>query len=114
MTSGVIPEDVDWPTLDELKQMLDVGETDVWDGEATSSEGMTRLTALLTAAIDIVKDDIGDWDEDTDYPDTRLAKAALTMAVLLAQKPGMNAGDLRKDPTYAALMVGKHNVFGIA
>lgn len=105
---------VDWPELDELKQMLDTGPTTDWDGVETSGELATRLTRLLEAAIDIVKDDVGDWDDDADFPDARLAQAALQMAVLMAQKPGMNAGLLRKDPTYSTLMVGKHRTFGVS
>ena len=105
---------VDWPELDELKQMLDTGPTEDWDGAETSGTGTTRLSRLLAAAIAIVKDDVGDWDEDGDWPDENLAQAALQMAVLMAQKPGLNAAQLRKDPTYATLMVGKHRTFGLS
>ena len=53
---------IDWPQLDELKQVLDV-ESDDWDGSEDSGDGPTRLTSLLQTAIAKVKQDVGNWDE---------------------------------------------------
>ena len=45
---------IDWPQLDELKQVLDV-ESDDWDWSEDSGDGPTRLTSLLQTAIAKVK-----------------------------------------------------------
>jgi hypothetical protein len=110
----------DWPLLDELKQVLDVDpESDAWDGDYDE----TRLTRLLTAAIDAVKDDIGAWDETYDFPTTRQAQAALRMAELMALKPEVAAAvsgvgrvpaAVATDPVYRKLMSGSRRKFGIA
>lgn len=101
-----------WPELDELKQLLDLEGTDAWDGDGEEEEP-TRLSRLLLAAIDKVKADVGDWDEDTDVPDSRLAQAALRMAELLALKPELAAGTVT-DPTYRRLLFGHRRRFGFA
>lgn len=103
---------IDWPTLDELKQVLDV-EGDAWDGAATSGEGETRLTRLLETAISDVKDDVGDWDEDVDWPNANLAQAALRRAELTALKPEL-AASVANDPTYVRLMKGQRRRFGFS
>ena len=64
---------IDWPQLDELKQVLDV-ESDDWDGSEDSGEGPTRLTSLLQVAIAKVKQDVGAWDEYEDEPDVALQR----------------------------------------
>lgn len=97
-----------WPELDELKQVIDV-TGDEWDGDADG----TRLTRLLAAAIDKVKHDVGDWDEDVDEPDDRLAQAALRMAELLALRPELATSTVT-DPTYRRLLFGHRRVFGVA
>ncbi len=109
----------DWPMLDELKQVLDVDpESDAWDGDYDE----TRLTRLLEAAIEAVKDEIGNWDETYDFPTTRQAQAALRMAELLALKPevaaavsgsGIVPSAVASDPVYRKLMTGSHRTFGI-
>lgn len=113
MSSGMFGAFVDWPDLAELKQVLDV-ETDVWDGAPDTGMGETRLTRLLDAAISQVKSDVGNWDEDADWPDASLSQAALRMAELLALKPELAAVAARSDPTYMRLMVGKHRRWGIS
>ncbi len=114
---------IDWPHLDELKQVLDVGETTDWDGTEDTSMGPTRLSRLLEAAIALVKQEVGDWDEMTDLPDERLAQAALRLAELLALKPEVAAAvsgtgrvpsAVASDPVYRALMTGKHRRFAFS
>lgn len=100
---------IDWPQLDELKQVLNVDSED-WDGTETSGEGPTRLTRLLASAIDRVKDDVGNWDEDVDLPTERHAQAALRMAELLAARPESEAV---MDPTYRRLIAGLRRRFPI-
>jgi hypothetical protein len=102
---------VEWPDLDELKQVLDVTSTD-WDGEPISGEGPTRLTRLLAAAIAKVKLDVGNWDEMADAPDESLAQAALRAAELIALRPEAAVGVIA-DPTYNNLMYGHRRSFGI-
>jgi hypothetical protein len=102
----------DWPTLDELKQVLDITSDD-WDGAATSDESETRLSRLLEAAIAHVKADIGNWDEILDEPNASHAQAALRMAELMALRPEI-AAEAAKDPTYQRLLFGQHRAFGIS
>ena len=104
---------IDWPKLDELKQVLDVTSDD-WDGIGDSGSEDTRLTRLLAAAIAHVKQEVGTWDEDADWPDAEMAQAALRMAELLALRPEVAAGAASSDPTYARLMFGKHRSFGVS
>ena len=101
-----------WPDLDELKQLLDITSED-WDGEAEDYGETTRLSRLLESAIAKVKADVGDWDDDVDVPDARLAQAALRMAELLALKPELAAGTVT-DPTYRRLLFGHRRRFGFA
>jgi len=108
---------IDWPQLDELKQVLDV-ESDDWDGSEDSGDGPTRLTSLLAAAIAKVKQDVGNWDEYEDEPDVSLQRAALRLAELMALKPEVLAavtrGAIVGDPAYQSFLYGKRRVFGIA
>ena len=60
----------EWPTLDELKKVLDV----------TSDDFDHQLERVLDAAIEQVKLDVGEWDESVDDPTASLAAAALTKA----------------------------------
>jgi hypothetical protein len=105
----------DWPLLAELKQVLDVTSTD-WDGD-TGAEADTRLTALLAAAIDHVKEDVAGtveaFDEDPGEPTTKQARAALSMDELMALKPEVIAG-VTRDPTYDRLLKGSRRSFGVA
>lgn len=103
---------LDWPKLDELKQVLDVESSD-WDGEESDYDGVTRLSRLLEAAITKVKDDVGDWDEYVDVPDANLSQAALRMAELIALRPDAAIGT-SDDPAYLRLMYGHRRRFGTA
>jgi len=100
---------IDWPQLDELKQVLDVTSED-WDGDADD----TRLTRLLAAAVEQVKADIGLWDDDEDEPTASQSQAALRLAELLALMPNRNPFDATRDPTYRRLLKGSRRVFGLA
>jgi hypothetical protein len=105
-----------WPELDELKQVLDADpDSTVWDGD----EDGTRLTALLAAAIQHVKDETG---QDTDEPSYGLGRAALRLAELMALKPevaaavagtGRGSASFISDPSYQAYIFGQRRVFGI-
>lgn len=100
---------LDWPQLDELKQVLDVESAD-WDGDLDQ----TRLTRLLGAAVNKVKLDVGAWDPYVDVPDDNLSQAALRMAELMALRPGASVAGLAEDPTYQRLLFGHRRRFGIA
>jgi hypothetical protein len=93
----------DWPGPDELKRVLDVTSED-WD---------ETLDRVLSSAIERVKHDVGEWDDDTDEPDDNLAQAALRMAELLALRPEA-AAQARTDPTYARLLKGHRRRFSVA
>ena len=94
---------VDWPDVVELKAVLNVEGAD-WDD---------HLDGLMTAAIEKVKGDVGSWDESTDTPDARLAKAALRAAALMQTNAGSpEAVDL--DPVYAGYLKGHRRTFGFA
>lgn len=92
-----------WPDLDELKQVLDVTSDD-WD---------TTLERVLDSAIAKVKADVGDWDEDIDVPDERLAQAALRMGELLAQRPD-SAANVLNDAVYRNLLFAHRRKWGTA
>jgi len=104
-----------WPELDELKQVLDVeSDSTVWDGDGDG----TRLTALLEAAIEHVKQESG---QDTDTPSYSLSRAALRLAELMALKPevaaavsGAGASSFIADPAYQAFLFGERRAFGFA
>ncbi len=93
----------DWPTVEELKQVLDITSDD-WD---------VTVERVLEAAIAKVKADVGDWDEIVDEPDESLAQAALRMGELLALRPEAAASSIA-DPTYDKLLFGHRRTFGIA
>lgn len=93
----------DWPTLEELKQILDITSDD-WD---------PTVERVLESAITKVKLDVGLWDEIVDEPDYNLAQAALRMAELLALRPEA-AAQAASDPTYQRLLFGHRRAFGVA
>jgi hypothetical protein len=101
--------EVGWPTLDELKQWRDVTGSE-WDGDGD----LTRFQRELDAAIQIVKLDVGLWDELTDLPDAQLAEGAMRMAVLLRANAGLDVALLRADPQYQACLKGHRRRFAIA
>lgn len=96
---------VNWPTLEALKDTLDVVEG-TWD---------EQLTNALEAGIARVKADVAEWmdqgyDYGPDFPDEALANAALRAAVLL--RPNADPGvDVGSDPIYRAYMTGKRRRF---
>ena len=95
---------IDWPTLEALKNTLDVESTDYDE----------QLQNALDAGIDRVKADVGDWDDyASDFPDGALANAALRAAVLLRANadPGIDVG---KDPVYQSYLHGKRRRFGFS
>lgn len=104
---------IDWPQLDELKQVLDI-DSDDWDGIADTGQGPTRLSRLLEAAIAYVKKDVGAWDEIMDMPDADLAAAALRRAELMALRPQEVPGGVGRDETYESYMLGHRRRFGVS
>lgn len=93
-----------WPTVDELKQLVDVEGTEDWN---------EHLETSVQAGIDRVKGDVGSWDDDVDEPDESLHNAALRAAVI----GRVNAADspaLDTDPVYQSYLRGHRREFGIA
>lgn len=93
----------EWPTVDELKKVLDVSGDD-FDHQ---------LDRHLAAAIEQVKLDVGAWDEMEDEPSFSLAQAALLLAVRIAKSPAEAPPDLRADTAYQRLLKGNRVRFGI-
>lgn len=93
-----------WPTLAELRRVLNVdpGST-AWD---------ESLDRDLEAAIQQVKNDTGAWDDLLDEPTPKLAAAALRMAELIAQhgETPVNTADSK----YQTLMSGHRRRFAIS
>ncbi len=101
VTSGA---DDEWPTVDELKQLLDVTSGD-WDA---------TLDLQLDAAIAQVKIDVGAWDELVDIPDASLGRAAIRLAVLLRSNAETPPALLTNDAIYQRAMKGHHRRFAIS
>lgn len=103
-----------WPELDELKQLLDITSDD-WDGvDAYDSDGETRLSRLLQAAIEHTRIRVGRQPDDILYvPSASEAQAALRMAELLAQRPEATPQAVH-DRTYERLLLGRRRAFGVA
>ena len=98
-----------WPTLEALKQSLDVSG-DEWDSEE-------HLEGIRQAAIAQVKLDVGDWDDLSDVPDDSLARAAMLLAIRIAKSPSeavFPAELIHNDPAYARLLKGHRRRFSIA
>ncbi len=91
----------EWPTLDELKKVLDV----------TSDDFDHHLERMLDAAIEQVKLDVGDWDDAVDDPDASLATAALIKAEM-ASNTTTDQEVLRQ--RYLLLLKGHRRRFAIA
>ena len=96
--------DDEWPTVDELKQLLDVTSDD-WDA---------TLDLQLDAAIAQVKVDVGAWDDLVDIPDASLGRAAIRLAVLLRSNAEQSTALLTNDPIYQRAMKGHHRRFAIS
>lgn len=95
-----------WPTVDELRKVLNV-DNDGADGWEPT------LARVLEAAIDQVKADVGAWDDLLDLPDHSHAQAALRMAELLSLRPE-SAAVASTDPTYQRLLKGRRRRFAIS
>ena len=100
----------EWPDEAELAQVLNIDDPDVW---------AVTLSRVLASAIETVKADVGLWDDgdyydDGDEPDERLAQAALRMAELISTRPEAPIVDLKNDPVYRKMISGHRRVFGIA
>ena len=93
----------DWPDADELKQVLNI-DGDDWD---------TTVDRVRSAAIQQVKQDVGLWDDLVDEPDDSLAQAALRLAEMISERPGIPVKSLRDDPAYRNLLAGHRRSFGI-
>lgn len=96
--------DDEWPTVDELKQLLDVTSED-WDA---------TLDLQLDAAIAQVKIDVGAWDELVDIPDASLGRAAIRLAVLMRANAEQTTALLSKDPVYQSNLKGHRRRFAIS
>ncbi len=94
-----------WPTASELAQVLDIENTTDWE---------TTIEATLAAAIATTKSIVGEWNESSDLPTDNQGRAALRLAVLLSQAPGVPTGALIRDPTYQMLLTGQRRRWGIA
>ncbi len=96
----------DWPTTDELKQVLDVtDDPDAWT---------SKFDRDMAAAIARVKADVGVWDEDLDEPDEALANAALRAAVVMQTNVADPSAAIDQDDIYTAHMKGHRKRFGFA
>jgi hypothetical protein len=90
-----------WPTAAELKQRLNIDSAD-WDD---------HMDRLIAAGIAWVKVKVGDWNEDTDEPDSTLAQAALERAVEQATTGEALAGNPPRKSE--SLLYGYRRRFGI-
>ncbi len=96
----------EWPDVAEVEHLLDLGDAP-WIEE--------HLQHALDAAIEGVKQDVGNWNEMTDVPDERLRQAALrAVQVLRVNAPDDGWRDLRQDRIYLSLIQGHKRTFGIA
>lgn len=88
-----------WPTLDEVKQRLDVTSDD-WDAQ---------LDRVLAASIQQTKREVGDWVEGVDTPSDALAQSALERAVEFG-----STGEPLGHPRSQQLLYGERRRFGTA
>lgn len=96
----------EWPDVEEVVRLLDLGD-DEWIED--------HLQHALDAAIEGVKEDVGNWDEDEDEPDERLRQAALRACqVLRVNAPDDGWRSLREDRIYVSLIHGHRRTFGVA
>jgi len=94
-----------WPDTAELAQHLNLGDEGNWE---------PTLDRVMAAAIDTVKEVRGNWDENVDEPDNKLANAALALAILMWTRPNADASSLLADPAFRTSMYGRRRVFGVA
>jgi hypothetical protein len=94
----------EWPTLEELKKIVDV--------DPNSDEFDVTIQRQLDAAIALVKQQVGAWDEVIDTCDDQLSGAVLRAAYLMSLKESPTAIVL--DQVFATYMHGHHRRFAIA
>lgn len=95
-----------WPTLAELRRVLDV------DPNSTTHD--VTLQRVLDSAIEETKNRVGTWDDLLDDPpNAKLAQHALRMAELLALRPE-SAVTTITDPTLDRLIAGNRRRFAIS
>lgn len=108
----------EWPDLGELKQLLDINtdasDESSWDGDDDGS----RLTRVLSSAIDQTKVRIAGtvdaYDAAFTEPTSAHAQGALRLAELIATRPTATPASLMSDPTFRASLYGSRRRFGIA
>ncbi len=93
-----------WPTVDELRKIVDV--------DPDSHAFDVTLARQMAAGIQIVKDEVGNWDDVIDVPDDQLAGAALRAAFLLSLRE--SPASIVTDREFATYMHGKHRRFAIS
>lgn len=99
-------EYADWPTLEELRKVLDV--------DPGSTRWNVTLDRVLESAIQITKDATGAWDDLVDEPPTpKLAQAALAKAEFLSRTPE-SAAAIAADARYMQLIQGHRRRFAIS
>jgi hypothetical protein len=99
--------DIGWPEVDDLKRRLNVLDISIHD---------TEMAVILAAAIDWVKNKVGEWDELTDAPNETLAEAALMRAVELGSEGSEQQVDRfgnRSISKAEQLLYGQRRRFGI-
>lgn len=93
-----------WPTLAELKRIVNVEQSDV-------SFDVT-IQRQLDVAIELVKAEVGSWDDVIDIPNAQLSGAALRAAYLLSLKE--SPAQILMDKVFATYMHGQHRRFSFA
>lgn len=97
---------MEWPDVEEVVRLLDLGDEE-WIED--------HLQHALDAAIEGVKQDVGNWSEEDDEPDERLRQAALRACqVLRVNAPDDGWRSLRQDRIYMSLIHGHRRTFGVA
>jgi hypothetical protein len=93
-----------WPTLAEFKKIVDIDPNSDWFDVTAQRQ--------LDAAIALVKDQVGQWDELIDVCNDQLSGAALRAAFLLSLKESPAA--IVGDQVFMTYMTGQHRRFAIA
>ena len=94
----------EWPTISEFRKIVDVPQDDTY--------WQTTLARQLAAGIELVKAQVGTWDELIDVPDDNLSGAALRAAFLLSLKEAPAA--IIADSVFATYMNGRRRRFAIS
>jgi hypothetical protein len=94
----------DWPTITEFRAIVNV--------DPDSHEFDVTLARQLADGIDLVKQQVGKWDDVLDVPDDMLGGAALRAAYLLSLKESPAA--IITDEVFMTYMNGHRRRFAIA